>query len=142
MEELVPFPDRIERSIEIAHPPATVWAALTTAEGISSWFGKDAEIDLRPGGSARVTGDSGRTYHIRVERAEEPIVFAFTWPIHGQPEDDPRRTGRLERELDVGAAGVVLGLPVDGPGEAEHPRLLHPFHPQVVGAAAVPGHPG
>jgi len=48
----VPFPDRIERTVEIAHPPATVWAALTTAEGISAWFGKDAAIDLRPGGSA------------------------------------------------------------------------------------------
>ena len=27
------FPDRIERTLELAHPPATVWAALTTAEG-------------------------------------------------------------------------------------------------------------
>ena len=52
MEELVPFPDRIERSIEIAHPSATVWAALTTAEEISAWFGQGAAIDLRPGGSA------------------------------------------------------------------------------------------
>jgi uncharacterized protein YndB with AHSA1/START domain len=29
------FPDRIERTVEIAHPPATVWAALTTAEGLA-----------------------------------------------------------------------------------------------------------
>ena len=27
------FPDRIERTAELAHPPAKVWAALTTAEG-------------------------------------------------------------------------------------------------------------
>jgi hypothetical protein len=27
------FPDRIERTVEVAHPPHTVWAALTTAEG-------------------------------------------------------------------------------------------------------------
>ena len=26
------FPDRIERTVELTHPPATVWAALTTAE--------------------------------------------------------------------------------------------------------------
>ena len=25
------FPDRIERSVELAHPPATVWAALDHA---------------------------------------------------------------------------------------------------------------
>ena len=51
------FPDRIERTLELAHPPATVWAALTTAEGLAAWFGDEADIDLRPGGAgARVLG--------------------------------------------------------------------------------------
>jgi uncharacterized protein YndB with AHSA1/START domain len=36
------FSDRIERTVELAHPPATVWAALTTAEGLSSWFGRSS----------------------------------------------------------------------------------------------------
>ena len=26
------FPDRIERTVELAHPQTKVWAALTTAE--------------------------------------------------------------------------------------------------------------
>ena len=43
------FPDRIERTVEIAHPPARVWAALTTAQGLGAWFGNAATIDLRPG---------------------------------------------------------------------------------------------
>ena len=47
------FPDRIERSVELAHPPAKVWAALTTAEGLSAWFGEKATIDLRPEGPLR-----------------------------------------------------------------------------------------
>jgi len=54
MEAVVPFPDRIERTVEIAHPPAQVWAALTTAQGLSAWFGQEASIDLRPGGSGRM----------------------------------------------------------------------------------------
>ena len=33
------FPDRIERTVEIGHPPARVWAALTTAGGLGTWFG-------------------------------------------------------------------------------------------------------
>ncbi|MHA6795464.1 SRPBCC domain-containing protein [Pseudonocardia bannensis] len=45
------FPDRIERVVEIAHLPAKVWASLTTAEGLGSWFGDQATIDLRPGGA-------------------------------------------------------------------------------------------
>jgi len=36
------FPDRIERTMPIAHPPEKVWAALTTAEGLGAWFGNEA----------------------------------------------------------------------------------------------------
>ena len=53
------FPDRIERTVEIAHPPAKVWAALTTADGLSAWFGQQAAIDLQPGGAAWMKWDSG-----------------------------------------------------------------------------------
>jgi uncharacterized protein YndB with AHSA1/START domain len=87
------FPDRIERTVEIAHPPGKVWAALTTAEGLAAWFGNEATIDLRPGGSAQMRWwTEGYTAQMRVERVEEPKVFGFTWPISGLPEDDPRRT--------------------------------------------------
>ncbi|WP_425549715.1 SRPBCC family protein, partial [Actinomadura viridis] len=30
----------------LRHPAERVWAALTTAEGLSQWFGSVAEIDL------------------------------------------------------------------------------------------------
>ncbi len=86
------FPDRIERTVEIAHPRAAVWAALTTAEGLAAWFGNEATIDLRPGGSARMSWENGFTVDMRVERVEEPAVFGFTWQIYGLPKDDPRRT--------------------------------------------------
>ncbi|MGW5704881.1 SRPBCC domain-containing protein [Amycolatopsis japonica] len=86
------FPDRIERTVEIAHPPAKVWAALTTAEGLGTWFGNQASIDLRPGGDAEMKWDEGHKAVMRVERVEEPEVFGFTWNIYGLPEDDPRRT--------------------------------------------------
>jgi uncharacterized protein YndB with AHSA1/START domain len=88
----VAFPDRIERSLELAHPPAKVWAALTTPEGLSAWFGDHATIDLRPGGAAQMTFKSGVTVSMRVERVEAPSVFAFTWKLPNLPEDDPRRT--------------------------------------------------
>ena len=45
------FPDRIERTVHVPQPPARVWAALTTAEGLAGWFGDEARIDLREGGS-------------------------------------------------------------------------------------------
>jgi uncharacterized protein YndB with AHSA1/START domain len=69
-----------------------VWAALTTAEGLGAWFGNEATIDLRPGGSARMSWSDGHTVDMRVERVEKPAVFGFTWQLEGLPEDDPRRT--------------------------------------------------
>jgi uncharacterized protein YndB with AHSA1/START domain len=113
MEAVMAFPDRIERAIELAHPPAKIWAALTTAEGLSAWFGKDATIDLRPGGSARVTGDSGHSYELRVERAEEPTVFGCTWHIYGLPEGDPCRT-YVEFTLEPAGAGTRLTVVESG----------------------------
>ncbi len=69
------FPDRIERVVEIAHPPTKVWAALTTASGLAGWFGDHATIDLRPGGSAQMTFGGGHTAEMRVERVEEPTAI-------------------------------------------------------------------
>jgi uncharacterized protein YndB with AHSA1/START domain len=101
------FPDRIERVVEIAHPPAEVWAALTTAEGLGTWFGNRAKIDLRPGGSAQLIWTGGHTADMRIERVEEPTVFGFTWPIYGLPADDPRRT-YVEFTLEPVGAGTRL----------------------------------
>jgi uncharacterized protein YndB with AHSA1/START domain len=116
------FPDRIERTVEIAHPPGTVWAALTTAEGLGAWFGDEAVIDLRPGGSARMSWNHGFTVEMRVERVEEPTVFGYTWQISGLPEDDPRRT---YVEFTLEAAGAGTRLTVVETGFAQLPEDAH-----------------
>ena len=108
------FPDRIERTVELAHPPEQVWAALTTAEGLAAWFGNEAEIDLRPGGAARMRwNEEGFTAQMRVERVEEPVVFAFTWPIFGLADDDPRRT-YVEFTLTPAGGGTRLTVVESG----------------------------
>jgi uncharacterized protein YndB with AHSA1/START domain len=113
MEAVMAFPDRIERTVEIAHAPAKVWAALTTAEGLSAWFGQEAWIDLHPGGPARMKWDNGHTADMRVERVEEPTVFGFTWQISGLPKDDPRRT-YVEFTLEPAGAGTRLTVVESG----------------------------
>jgi len=107
------FPDRIERTVELAHPPSAVWAALTTAGGLGAWFGNEATIDLRPGGSARMKWANGSTVQMRVERVEEPTVFGYTWPVYGLPEDDPRRT-YVEFTLEPSGAGTRLTVVESG----------------------------
>jgi len=110
------FPDRIERTVQLAHPPGAVWAALTTAEGLAAWFGNEAVIDLRPGGSARMRWTGGESAEMRVERVEEPKVFGFTWHIFGLPENDPRRT-YVEFTLEPSGAGTRLTVVASELGE-------------------------
>ena len=116
------FPDRIERTLDLAHPPERVWAALTTAEGLGTWFGNRAEVDLRAGGQAKLTWDSGDTATLTIERVEPPHVFAYTWPIHGLPDTDPRRT-YVEFTLRPTGTGTTLTVVETGFGQladAEH----------------------
>ena len=115
------FPDRIERTVTLARPPREVWPALTTAEGLSAWFGEGATVDLRPGGAASITFAGGLTVEMRIERVEEPLLFAYTWRLPDLPEDDPRRT-YVEFTLEPAAAGTRLRVVETGfaqlPGDA------------------------
>ena len=117
------FPDRIERTIELAHPPERVWAALTTAEGLGTWLGQRAEVDLRVGGQATLTWDSGDTATLTIERLEPPHVFGYSWPINGLPDGDPRRT-YVEFTLEPTGTGTTLTMVETGfaqlPDAAEH----------------------
>jgi uncharacterized protein YndB with AHSA1/START domain len=116
------FPDRIERTVEIAHPPEKVWAALTTAGGLAAWFGNEATVDLRVGGLAQMSWTDGPTAEMRVERVEEPTVFGFTWQIYGLPKDDPRRT-YVEFTLEPVERGTRLTVVESG--FAQLPEDLH-----------------
>ncbi|MGW6281058.1 SRPBCC domain-containing protein [Kribbella sp. NPDC055071] len=116
------FPDRIERVLDLKHPPAKVWSALTTAEGLGTWFGHQATIDLRPGGAATMTWDSGDRQEMRVERVEEPSVFGFSWRIQGLPDNDPRRT---YVEFTLEPAGAGTRLTVVESGFAQLPDEVH-----------------
>ena len=117
------FPDRIERTVDLAPAPARVWTALTTAEGLAAWFGDEASIDLRPGGAAQLRWTGGHHVDIRVERVEEPAVFGFTWQLHELPEDDPRRT-YVEFTLEPTGTGTRLTVVETGfaqlPGDVYH----------------------
>src|SRR3954452_9623196 len=107
------FPDRIERTLELSHSPEKVWQALTTAEGLGTWFGNSAEVDLRIGGIATLSWTSGDTATLTIERLEEPHVFGYTWHINGLPAEDPRRT-YVEFTLSPAAGGTTLTMVESG----------------------------
>jgi uncharacterized protein YndB with AHSA1/START domain len=132
VEVVMGFPDRIERTVEIGHPPAKVWAALTTAEGLGTWFGHQATIDLRPGGSAQMTWNSGDQAEMRIERVEEPTTFGFTWHIYGLPADDPRRT-YVEFTLEPVGSGTRLTVVESGFGQLPDDEYKKAFEANTQG---------
>jgi uncharacterized protein YndB with AHSA1/START domain len=106
------FPDRIERTVRIERSVEDVWTALTTAEGLASWFGHTAEIDLRVGGAATMTWE-GHQANMRIERIDPPTVFGYTWGIYGLPEGDVRRT-YVEFTLVPDSGGTSLTVVESG----------------------------
>jgi uncharacterized protein YndB with AHSA1/START domain len=112
-EQIMAFPDRIERTLHLSHSPEKVWAALTSAEGLGTWFGNKAEVDLRVGGLATLTWDSGDTAKLTIERLEPPRVFGYTWPIYGLADTDPRRT-YVEFTLEPTDRGTTLTMVESG----------------------------
>ena len=83
-------PEQIEREVMVEAPIERVWAVVTRAEHVGSWFGDaGAEIDLRPGGAMTITWTQHGTCHARVERVEPPHVFAYRWarPAHEEVHD-------------------------------------------------------
>src|SRR6266545_4252441 len=113
------FPDRIERSINVTHPPAEVWEAITTAEGLGTWFGQKASVDLRVGGLAHLTFEGGHSADLRIERLEPPHVFGYTWGITGLAADLPITRQAIAKHLGLLAEA---GLVVAEPGERRRVR--------------------
>ncbi len=107
------FPDRIERVIELDRPPAEVWPALTTAEGLSAWFSDEVTIALHPGGAAQMTWDDSHAPVMRIERVEPTSVFGFSWPLDGSTEDAVPRT-YVEFTLEPRDGGTRLTLVESG----------------------------
>ena len=80
------IPDQIEREVVIKAPVERVWALITEAEHVGTWFGEaGAEIDLRPGGEMSMSWEEHGTVHARIERVDPPRVFSYRWAPYPDP---------------------------------------------------------
>ncbi len=103
----------IRRQVNIAAAQRAVWNALTTAEGLTSWWADEARIEPRAGGRVVIgnqNGDDGIT---------EDRGFIHTW----------RPTSRLEIAFDnIGASemkGARLSFSLARDGDETLLALVH-----------------
>jgi uncharacterized protein YndB with AHSA1/START domain len=62
------------------HPVERVWQFLTDADELAHWFPSRAEIELRPGGTIRFSGDPNMEDSTgRVIAVDEPRHLSFEW---------------------------------------------------------------
>ena len=67
---------------DLAHPPETVWKALTDPAQLREWAPYDADRDLGHVGAVRLTTVGAPTPHVTdtvIRRAEAPKVLEFAW---------------------------------------------------------------
>ena len=134
----------VRREVQIAAPPATVFAFLTDPEKLLRWLGTDAQMEPHPGGIylVNVGGKNiarGKfTEVIPVHR----LAYSFGW--EGR-ESMPPGSGLIEIDLEDQAGGTLLrmahsGLP-DAIEVASHGKGWAHYLSRL-GVAATGGDPG
>ena len=99
--------DTIEREISIEAPIERVWALITEAEHVGTWFGDaGAVIDLRPGGEFTMTWTEHGTTRGRVEIVEPHTRFAYRWSsVKGLWGDEPTEANSTLVEFTLESVG-------------------------------------
>jgi uncharacterized protein YndB with AHSA1/START domain len=107
--------------VDVAADQKAVWDALTTHEGITSWWTTRAEVPSGPGGVLRLSfPDAPITWDLRVDRAEEPE--RLLWHCVGGP---PQWVGtEVVFELDPAADGSGTTIRFDHVGWRETDQMF------------------
>jgi uncharacterized protein YndB with AHSA1/START domain len=97
----------VERELEIAASPETVWELLTDPDAATRWMGEAAAFDLRPGGAYRVDVLPGNTASGAFVEIDPPRRLVYTWGWErGNPV--PPGSTTVEFELEPTVAGTLL----------------------------------
>jgi uncharacterized protein YndB with AHSA1/START domain len=101
----------IERELEIAASPETVWSFLVDPDRAVCWMGVSARLDPRPGGEYRVVVLPGHTASGEFVELDPPRRLVFTWgwePEGDEPGTVPPGSSTIEIELEPSGEGTRL----------------------------------
>ncbi len=128
------IPNTITRTLELAHPQEKVWAAISTPEGITRWFGSHVDGQFAPGHDVVMRweqyGNHENTLSVKV--VEPMSLFAYTWGINGAPDGDPRRT-YVEFALERTTTGTRLTVTESGFAQLPDEWLESAYQGNVAG---------
>jgi uncharacterized protein YndB with AHSA1/START domain len=103
----------VQREIEVAAPPATVFAFLTDPEKILRWIGTEVKVEAQPGGiylvnvGGRATARGSFTEVIPVHR----LAYSFGWDGNDKV---PPGSSLIEIDLEDKGNGTLVRLTHSG----------------------------
>ncbi len=89
----------VEKTLHFQASRERVWKAITDPAELATWFGDEAELDLRVGGDGAMTWENHGRYEMRVEELEPPRRIVWSWVGKGGVAFDDAHTTRVEWEL-------------------------------------------
>jgi uncharacterized protein YndB with AHSA1/START domain len=134
----------VQREVQIAAPPATVFAFLTDPEKIVRWMGTEADLEPHPGGVylLNMNGKDIARGHFTEVIPVHRLAYSFGWEGN---ENVPPGSGLIEIDLLDREGGTLLrmthsGLP-DAKECADHEKgwTYYLGRLQVVAAGGDPG---
>jgi len=112
----------VTREIVLPAPAEEVWAALTSAERLSAWFGARVEPGLRAGGRATFTWPDGTVRDARVEALDPHRMIVLRWlPFERTPTGVRPRPATMVRFTLVPAEGGTRLTVTEEPSGAGDP---------------------
>lgn len=110
----------IERQLEIAAPPETVFAFLTNGEKLARWMGREAWIEARPGGMIRVDYNGFDVMRGEIIEVTPPTHLVMTWGWESLGDTTPPGGSRVEFHLERAGAGTLLRMVHSGLSAEEY----------------------
>ncbi|UYN83494.1 MAG: SRPBCC family protein [Microcella sp.] len=119
----------VSRTIQIAAPLSTVWAAITEPKHLARWFGQTAALDSLAVGARGSVGFEGYgAFPLRIEELDPPRVVAYRWAV--RPHDDSATDDEVfalstlfRFTLDSSDGGTRLTVVETGFGDLPDPTL-------------------
>jgi uncharacterized protein YndB with AHSA1/START domain len=114
----MPEPLVVQREVQIAAPPATVFAFLTDPDRIVSWMGVEATTEAHPGGLyfLKVRSDRVARGEFREVVPVHRLAYSFGWE---GDEEVPPGSGLVEIDLMDRDGGTLLRMTHSGLPNAE-----------------------
>lgn len=116
----------ITRSIDIAAPPAKVWAALTEQDLIAQWMGDSAEFEPVPGGTGFFGWSEHGRFRVVVEQIEAPTLLVYRWARDSDADPVPGNSTVVRFELSaLDDGGTRLSVLENGFDELDDAASAH-----------------